>query len=92
MSSEEIRKIESLIAFGFTKKVRVNELLTGDVVNHSICKSYLYVVVKKNEIVLYPIQQKGYGTEIRWQTKQSFHYGLNCQMWVLKKVSSRVRN
>lgn len=91
MSVERINRVKDLLLSTSEIKVRVKDLSTGDVVIHSMCNGPMYVDRRKNKIILYRIYQKLQGAEIRWKSDGMLSFGLNCQMWIKKKVSSRAK-
>jgi hypothetical protein len=86
MTSKEVAGIDRLVKSDIKEMCRLTETSTGDIVEHPLSSMPMYVHKNKVEIKLIRIVYYSGNVEIRWNDCSTFRYGLNCQMWVLKKI------
>ena len=85
---QRIAHVKALMKSGKSIMCRVNSLITGDVVRAS--NNSWYVEVRKDKYLLWPILVSGSDYKIGWTIPME--YGLNCQMWVIKKLPTNLGN
>lgn len=89
LQSDSIKKILLAIESDSKEMVRLKDCNSGDVCDCLFLSNIpLFIHKGSKEILLLTISLSCDRVEVRWNDLSSFRYGLNCQMWVYRKIQT----